>query len=117
MAITGVVFALFLSGHQESLETHIGWVNFIVHTLLPIVLVADWLLDPPRHRLPLWVGAAWLCYPAAWFVKHARARRERRLVAVPVRRRLASRLRRRVPPRRLPPRRLRRRRAGVHADR
>jgi hypothetical protein len=68
MAITGVVFALLLSGLQESLDTHIGWVNFIVHTLLPIVLVADWLLDPPRHRLPLWVGAAWLCYPAAWFV-------------------------------------------------
>lgn len=67
IAITGVVFALLLSGLQEELDTHIGWVNFVVHTLIPIVLVADWLLEPARHRLPLWVAGAWLCYPAAWF--------------------------------------------------
>jgi hypothetical protein len=24
------------------------------------------LLDPPRHRLPLRLSAAWLAYPAAW---------------------------------------------------
>lgn len=29
-------------------------------------MVADWLVDPPRHRLPLWVAGAWLAYPAAW---------------------------------------------------
>ena len=51
IAITGAVFALLLSGLQESLDTHIGWVNFIVHKLIPVVLVVDWLIDPPRHRL------------------------------------------------------------------
>lgn len=67
IAITGVVFALLLSGHQEQLDTHIGWVDFTVHKLLPIVVVADWLIDPPRHRLPIPVAAAWLTYPIAWF--------------------------------------------------
>ena len=33
MTITGVVFAVLLSGLQESLDTHIAWVNFVVHTL------------------------------------------------------------------------------------
>ena len=51
MAITGVVFALLLSGLQESLDTHTAWVDFTVHKLMPLVLVADWLIDPPRHRL------------------------------------------------------------------
>jgi hypothetical protein len=67
IAITGVVFALLLSGLQESLDTHTAWVDFVVHTLMPVALVADWLLDPPRNRLRLWVVPAWLCYPAAWF--------------------------------------------------
>jgi hypothetical protein len=33
---------------------------------MPVVLVADWLLDPPRHRLPRSVVLAWLAYPLAW---------------------------------------------------
>lgn len=66
MAITGVVFALLLSGLQEELQTTIPWVDFTVHKLMPVVLVADWLIDPPRNRLPRWTVLAWLAFPAAW---------------------------------------------------
>ncbi|MDQ3672121.1 MAG: Pr6Pr family membrane protein [Actinomycetota bacterium] len=68
MAITGVVFALLLSGLQEELQTTIPWVDFVVHKLMPAVLVLDWIVDPPRHRLPLWAAAAWLSFPFGWFV-------------------------------------------------
>ena len=67
MAITGVVFALLLSGLQEELQTTIPWVDFVVHKLMPVALVADWLVDSPRHRLPRWTVLAWLSYPVAWF--------------------------------------------------
>jgi hypothetical protein len=67
IAITGVVFALLLSGQGEKLDTHLVWVNVVVHYLIPFVVVADWLIDPPRHRASLRVAAAWLAYPAAWF--------------------------------------------------
>ena len=63
---TGVVFALLLAGLQESLDTHIAWVDFTVHKLMPVVLVADWLIDPPRHRLSFRIGLAWLLYPLAY---------------------------------------------------
>lgn len=66
MAITGVVFALLLSGLQEELQTTVSWVDFVVHKLMPVVLVADWLLDPPRHRLPRVAVLAWLAYPLTW---------------------------------------------------
>jgi hypothetical protein len=66
IATTGVVFALLLSGLQEELQTTTPWVDFVVHTLMPIVLVVDWVLDPPRHRLPWWTAIAALAYPAAW---------------------------------------------------
>ncbi len=68
LAITGIVFALLLSGLQESLQTPLPWVDFILHKLIPIVVVADWLIDPPRHRLAFRVAALWLCFPAAWLV-------------------------------------------------
>jgi hypothetical protein len=68
IAITGVVFALLLSGHQEDVNTTSDWVNFVVHQLIPIVLVVDWLLvEPARHQLMLWVAGVWLAYPAVWF--------------------------------------------------
>jgi hypothetical protein len=67
IAITGVVFSLLLSGLQEDLDTHIGWVNFVVHYLIPVVVVADWFVDPPQHRLGIGVALAWLVYPLAWF--------------------------------------------------
>jgi hypothetical protein len=66
MAAVGVVFALLLAGLQEELQTTIPWVDFVVHKLMPLVLVVDWLVDPPRHRLPTWVAAAWLAYPIAY---------------------------------------------------
>ena len=66
IAITGVVFAVLLAGLQEELQTTIPWVDFVVHKLMPVVLVADWLVDPPRRRLPWWTVAAWLAYPFAW---------------------------------------------------
>jgi hypothetical protein len=56
------------AGLQESLDTHIAWVDFTVHKLIPVVLVADWLVDPPRHRLSLRIGATWLLYPLAYLV-------------------------------------------------
>jgi len=68
ITITGVVFAVLLAGQQESLDTHIAWVDFTVHKLIPVVLVADWLIDPPRHRLPFAIGLAWLLYPLAYLV-------------------------------------------------
>lgn len=67
IAITGVVFALLLAGLQEDLQTTIPWVDFVVHKLMPVVLVADWLIDPSRHKLPRWTVLAWLAYPLAWF--------------------------------------------------
>ena len=67
ITITGVVFALLLSGLQEELDTHIAFVNFVVHYPIPVVLVVDWFLDPPLHRLGTRVALAWLAYPLAWF--------------------------------------------------
>lgn len=66
MTITGVVFAVLLSG--TNVDTAIPWVNSVVHEVMPIVVMADWLLDPPQQRLTLSQGALWVVYPAAWLI-------------------------------------------------
>ena len=66
MSVTGVVFAVLLSG--TNVDTAIPWVNSVVHELMPIVVVVDWLLDPPQTRLTLKQGALWLGYPLVWIV-------------------------------------------------
>ena len=68
ITITFVVFALFLSGLQEELDTHIAFTNFVVHESIPRrAPLVDWFIDPPRHRLGLRIALAWLAYPLAWF--------------------------------------------------
>jgi hypothetical protein len=66
MTVTGVVFAVLLSG--TNVDTAIPWVNSVVHELMPIVVIADWLVDPPRARLTLRQGGVWLAYPLVWII-------------------------------------------------
>lgn len=66
MSVTGVVFTLLLRG--TDVDTAIPWVNSVVHELMPMVIVADWLLDPPAERLSLKQGALWLSFPLGWIL-------------------------------------------------
>lgn len=50
MFTTGVVYGLLLIGYQEALQTHIPWVDTTLHRVIPLVMVADWLLIPPGDR-------------------------------------------------------------------
>ena len=33
---------------------------------MPVLVVLDRVVDPPRHRLPWWTVLAWLAYPGGW---------------------------------------------------
>ena len=64
MTVTLVVFSLLLSG--SDVDTAVVWVNTVVHKLFPLVLLIDWILDPPRHRISIRDSLVWLVYPLAW---------------------------------------------------
>jgi hypothetical protein len=66
MVVVGVVFTLLLSG--TDVDTAIPWVNTVVHELMPMVVVADWLLDPPAQRLSLRQSLLWLSFPLVWIL-------------------------------------------------
>jgi hypothetical protein len=63
MAVVGIVFGLLLS-HLDS--GMIPWTNFVVHYLMPVVMVLDWLIQPPKAKLVpshIWY---WVIYPIAY---------------------------------------------------
>jgi hypothetical protein len=64
MTVTGVVYALLLQG--TDVDTTIPWVNTVVHVVMPVVVVVDWLIDPPAGRMVTRDWLAWLAYPVAW---------------------------------------------------
>jgi hypothetical protein len=66
MSITGIVFTLLLS--NTDVDTAIPWVNSVVHELMPLVMLADWLVTPPAVRLQLRQGLLWLSFPLMWIV-------------------------------------------------
>jgi hypothetical protein len=66
MSITGIVFTLLLS--NTDVDTAIPWVNSVVHELMPLVMLADWLITPPAARQRLRHGLLWLSFPLVWIV-------------------------------------------------
>jgi hypothetical protein len=64
MTVTFVVFALLLS--NTNVDTALPWVNTVVHQLMPIAVIVDWLIDPPRTGISFRDSLVWLVYPLAW---------------------------------------------------
>lgn len=49
MTVVGLVFAVLL--RHVDLGDLQPWVNFVVHYVMPVVVVLDWLLQPPATKL------------------------------------------------------------------
>ncbi len=68
IALVGVVYGVLLSGYQEDLQTTLPWVDTIVHKVIPIVMVADWLINPPARRIEFRRALIWVSYPIVYLV-------------------------------------------------
>jgi len=65
LAVTGIVFAALLSG--QPLVT-VPFSNSVLHKLMPIVMVADWIIDPPSEDIDLRTALLWYTYPVIWLL-------------------------------------------------
>lgn len=66
MTVTYLVFAVLLSDLQEQLQTNVVWVDTVLHRLMPVVVLADWLIDPPRRSIAFRPALIWLAFPLVW---------------------------------------------------
>ncbi|MGW5074912.1 Pr6Pr family membrane protein [Rhodococcus sp. NPDC004095] len=66
MVITGIVYAILLSNIDVGMQGQ--WTNDIVHRVLPLVLIVDWVVDPPRMRISDGQAMTWLWFPVLYGV-------------------------------------------------
>jgi hypothetical protein len=64
LTVTFFVVIFFLSGADVQLE--LQWVDAVVHKVFPVVVVVDWLVDPPTIRIGARHVILWLAYPLLW---------------------------------------------------
>ncbi len=66
MALVGIVFGVLL--RDVDLGALLPWVNIVLHYIMPVVMVIDWLALPPKTTLSLQQTAYWLIYPLVYLV-------------------------------------------------
>lgn len=66
MAVVGLVYFALL--RDEDLGTLLPWVNVVVHMIMPVVAVADWLYEPPKTPLTVRHLGFWLIYPLLYLI-------------------------------------------------
>ncbi len=66
MVATGIVYnTLLLDVDVGNLAT---WVNNVTHRIIPLVMLADWLIAPPRDRIGRRTTLLWLAFPILYCV-------------------------------------------------
>jgi hypothetical protein len=63
IATAGLAFSLLLSRIDSGM---VPWINFVVHYLTPVIMVLDWLIQPPNTKLALKHIGLWLIFPIAY---------------------------------------------------
>jgi hypothetical protein len=66
MIIVGIVYAFLLQG--EELGHLLPWVNVVTHIVMPLAVLADWIVQPPRSALKFGQIGYWLIYPLIYLV-------------------------------------------------
>jgi hypothetical protein len=68
MVATGAGYAVLLSDTASYFDN--PWVNYVIHAIMPIVALVDWLAFPPGPPRIVFGDAVWrwLIYPAAFAV-------------------------------------------------
>ncbi len=66
LTVTFFVVIFLLSGVDVQLQ--LVWVDVALHKIFPVIIVLDWILDPPMHRLGARDLVMWLIYPLIWTV-------------------------------------------------
>lgn len=68
MIVTGLVFAVLLAGIEGATLTAVPWDNIVLHYIIPLAVVGDWLIDPPKKRIDFRKALVWLIFPIIYVV-------------------------------------------------
>jgi len=66
MVIVGLVWFVLL--RDEDLGALLPWVNIMLHVIMPVAVLADWLYQPPKSTITWRQMGYWLIYPLVYIV-------------------------------------------------
>ena len=66
MAVVGIVFVAVL--RDEDLGTLRPWVNIVLHYIMPLVVILDWVFAPPERVPSFRRSLLWLAFPALYLI-------------------------------------------------
>lgn len=66
ITVVGLVYLVLLRG--QDLGALLPWVNTQTHIIMPLVVIADWLIQPPQHKLDMRHALGWLGFPLLYLV-------------------------------------------------
>ena len=66
--IVGVGFAILLSGLEGVALTAVPWDNTVLHYIIPIAVLLDFIIDRPKRKISFKTGLTWAIYPVAYVV-------------------------------------------------
>ncbi|RWS44761.1 hypothetical protein EKA14_02955 [Bacillus mycoides] len=65
---TGLIYFLLLRGLEESLQTPIPWVNTVLHYIMPLAMILDWVINPPTKTITWKQATSWLIFPILYVI-------------------------------------------------
>lgn len=68
MTVTGLVYAALLRPYNADGGLVIPWIDLVLHQLMPLVALLDWLLVPPRNKISKKMILSWLIFPLAFLI-------------------------------------------------
>ena len=66
MILTGVIYNTLLVGLDDALQTKPPIANDILHKIIPVVMLLDFLIVPLAHRISWRQGLTWTVYPLVY---------------------------------------------------
>lgn len=66
--VVGIGFSLLLSGMGDLALTAVPWDNVVLHYIMPVAVLADFMTDRPRRRLGFKKALLWLLFPIAYAI-------------------------------------------------
>jgi hypothetical protein len=63
LATTGIVYHLLLAQEASPEEGSVSWIDNVLHRIMPLAVVVDWLIQPPTTRLRYRHSLIWTVCP------------------------------------------------------
>jgi len=61
--VVGIGFAILLSGLENVALTAVPWDNTVLHYIIPVAVLIDFIIDRPKKKISFKTGLLWIAFP------------------------------------------------------